>query len=158
MRFGGRKKRRRLLLEQLEGDQPQDRLVTAVHGGSLVVIDGDGAANLGWPHLPVNRQREALVEYCGVFAADLDATAAALHLFFDLSVEDVVPRSKKVVIEMVPDRITAAERALERVETAVAGSGSPVAIWADDPNGASLRAAGASLFSLDVLLDCFIDL
>lgn len=151
--FGRKKKRKRQLAEVLAGDQPQDRLLAAIHHGASAVIDGDAAASLGWPHLSIDVQRGALVDYCGTLAKLVSADQAGIWIFFDRQLETAVPRSKLITIELTEDRTAAAERAIEEIEAADVA----VAVWSD-ANAISLRAAGATLFQPDDLLDVFLDL
>ena len=112
----------------LASDEPSHRLLAALHGGSRVVIDGDAAATRGWPEDSIDRQRGALVDYCRSMATWLSIDQPVVRIFFDRSMDDAVPRSKSVTVELVDDRTTAAERALVVIE-----SGTPViAIWGDD--------------------------
>lgn len=67
--------------------------------------------------------------------------------------EPAIPRSKSVTIELTDDRTAAAERAIEEIEAADVAVG----VWSD-ANAISLRAAGATLFQPDDLLDGFLDL
>ncbi len=150
----GRKKRQRQLADVLAGDKPYDRLLTAIHGGARTVIDGDALATYGWPHLSTNEQRNALIDYCETMARLVSADPSAISVFFDQSVDDAVPRTKAVTVERTEDRNAAAERALEQIESAEAAA----AVWGDDPNAASLRAAGATLFAPEDLLDAFLKL
>ena len=152
--FGRKKRRERELADALAGDAPYDRLLTAIHGGAHTVIDGDAVARYGWPHLSTNEQRNALIDYCRTIAKVVSVDASVICVFFDQTVDDAVPRSKAITIEAAEDRNAAAERALEAIELAEMS----VAVWGNDPNAASLRAAGATVFALDDLLDGFLDL
>lgn len=149
----GRRKRKRQLAEILVGDQPQDRLLAAIHDGARAVIDGDAAASLGWPHLRIDNQRGALVDHCANLAKMLSVDQTSIRIFFDRQMEPAIPRSKSVTIELTDDRTAAAERAIEEIEAADVAVG----VWSD-ANAISLRAAGATLFQPDDLLDGFLDL
>lgn len=124
-----------------------------MHGGAVTVVDGDAVAGLGWPHLSIDTQRQALIDYCGTVATEFSVKPSAFWVFFDASVIETVPRSKAITIEVVDDRPAAAERALEEIEAA----DDSVAIWSD-VNAISLQAAGATMHSLGDLLDVFLDL
>jgi len=151
--FGRKKKRQRQLAEILESDAPHDRLVAAIHGGAVVVVDGDAVAGYGWPQLSVDAQRKALVDFCGVLVKQFGADSASFTVFLDATMSASVPRSKVIAVEVADDRTAAAERAIEEIEDAR----SAVAVWSD-ANAVSLRAAGAALFRPDDLLDGFLDL
>lgn len=150
----GRKKRARQLADVLAGDTPYDQLFAAIHRGAQAVIDGDAVTSYGWPHLSMNEQRAALIDYCGSMAKVLSVDQSAILVFFDQTMEAAIPRSKAVTIELTEDRIAAAERAIEEIEAA----DESVAVWNDDPNAASLRAVGATVYRPDDLLDGFLEL
>jgi len=152
--FGRKKRRERQLADRLAGDAPHDRLFAAIHEGAQAVIDGDAVTSYGWPNLSMNEQRAALIEYCETMAKMLSVDQSAIRVFFDQTMDAAIPRSKAVAIELTEDRIAAAERAIEEIEAA----SESVAVWNDDPNAGSLRAAGATVYLPDDLLDGFLDL
>lgn len=65
----------------------------------VLLIDGDGAAGLGWPHLDVAARRSALVNYLGQLTAD---TGAAADVVFERPVggEDALPVSRAVRVRI----------------------------------------------------------
>lgn len=65
----------------------------------VLLIDGDGAAGLGWPHLDVAARRSALVNYLGQLTAD---TGAAADVVFERPVggEDSLPVSRAVRVRI----------------------------------------------------------
>ena len=65
----------------------------------VLLIDGDGAASLGWPHLEVSARRSALVEYLGQLTAE---TGAAADVVFERPVggEEALPVSRAVRVRI----------------------------------------------------------
>lgn len=118
-----------------------------------MVVDGDAVATYGWPHLSIDTQRKALVDYCTTLAKEFAAAPVAFLVFFDASMTATIPRSKVITVELTDDRTAAAERAIEEIEAAH----SAVAVWSD-ANATSLQAAGATVHHPDDLLDGFLEL
>lgn len=153
--FGrGAKKRRERWKAAQDPESPAVQFVEALAAGSALVLDGDAVASYGWPHLDISAQRSNLVGYCASLAEAQEMDAARVWVLFDRMTQEAAPSSRRLTVQVADDRTAAAERALELI-----GELSPsVVVWADDPNAASLRAAGASLVATDVLLDAFLDL
>lgn len=70
----------------------------------VLLIDGDGAAGLGWPHLDVATRRNALVDYLGTLTAD---SGAAADVVFSRPVggEDALPVSRAVRVRIADEAV-----------------------------------------------------
>lgn len=122
----------------------------------VLLIDGDGAAGLGWPHLDVATRRGALVDYLGTLTAN---SGAAADVVFARPVggEEALPVSRAVRVRIADAAVT---------DSPIFGSivdgypeEWPIAIVTSE---ASLIAQAenfeATVLTSDQLLDLFLDL
>lgn len=122
----------------------------------ILLIDGDGAAGLGWPHLDVATRRSALVDYLGTLTAE---TGAAADVVFARPVgdEDALPVSRAVRVR-IADAAVAESPIFSSI---VAGYPEewPIAIITNEPVLlAQADGLEAVTLSNDQLLDLFLDL
>ena len=122
----------------------------------ILLIDGDGAAGLGWPHLDVATRRGALVDYLGTLTAE---TGAAADVVFARPVgdEDALPVSRAVRV-----RIADASVADSPIFASIVDGYPqewPIAIVTNEPTLlAQASKLEATALSNDQLLDLFLDL
>ena len=122
----------------------------------ILLIDGDGAAAHGWPHLDVAGRRSALVGYLHRLSEE---TGAAADVVFVRAVgdEDALPVARKVLVRIVDDDV-AESPIFSSIVDRYPGEW-PIAIITDEP---ALRAQAegleATALSSDQLLDLFLDL
>ncbi len=122
----------------------------------VLLIDGDGAAGLGWPHLDVAVRRSALVNYLGQLTAD---SGAAADVVFERPVggEEALPVSRAVRVRIAGEPMGSSSL----FEAVIAGYPEewPIAIVTDQPSITD-RADEMSVTRLSngQLLDLFLDL
>ena len=122
----------------------------------VLLIDGDGAAGLGWPHLDVATRRGALVDYLGTLTAD---TGAAADVVFARPVgdEDALPVSRAVRVR-IADAAVADSSIFESIVNGYPQEW-PIAIVTNEPTLiAQQEMLEVSVLSNDQLLDLFLEL
>ena len=141
--------------ENLTDEESVARHVVAVPD-VVLLIDGDGVAGLGWPHLDVAARRDALGRYLGALTAD---SGAAADVVFQRAVggEETLPVSRAVRVRIADDSVATSSI----VSTIVDGYPEewPIAIVTDEPAVAA-RAEELSVTHLSngQLLDLFLHL
>ena len=122
----------------------------------VLLIDGDGAAGLGWPHLDVATRRSALVEYLGSLTAD---SGAAADVVFVRAVgdEDALPVSRAVRVR-IADHPVAESPIFASIIDGYPHEW-PIAIVTNEPSLlVEADGLGVATLSNDQLLDLFLDL
>ena len=122
----------------------------------VLLIDGDGAAGLGWPHLDVATRRGALVDYLGTLTAD---TGAAADVVFARPVgdEEALPVSRAVRVR-IADAAVADSPIFASIINGYPEEW-PIAIVTNEPAlVAQAETLEVSVLSNDQLLDLFLDL
>lgn len=122
----------------------------------VLLIDGDGAAGLGWPHLDVATRRSALVEYLGSLTADSGAAADVVFVR-PVGDEDALPVSRAVRVRIADHPVAESPIFASIVDgypqewpIAMVTNESTLLAQADD--------LGVATLSNDQLLDLFLDL
>jgi len=120
----------------------------------VLLIDGDGAARLGWPHLDVVARRSALTNYLGQLTAD---TGAAADVVFERPVggEDALPVSRAVRVRIADEPVGTSSLFASIVDGYP--SEWPIAVVTDEPSISSRSTEmQVSHLSNGQLLDLFL--
>lgn len=122
----------------------------------VLLIDGDGAAGLGWPHLDVATRRGALVDYLGTLTAN---SGAAADVVFARPVggEEALPVSRAVRVR-IADAAVADSPIFSSIVNGYPEEW-PIAIVTNEASLiAQAEGLGATVLTSDQLLDLFLDL
>lgn len=122
----------------------------------VLLIDGDGAAGLGWPHLDVATRRAALVDYLGTLTA---SSGAAADVVFARPVggEDALPVARAVLVRIADEAVADSSKFASIVNGYPEEF--PIAIVTNEQALISQAdALQVSVLSNDQLLDLFLDL
>lgn len=122
----------------------------------VLLIDGDGVAGLGWPHLDVAARRDALGRYLAALTAD---SGAAADVVFQRAVggEEMLPVSRSVRVRIADDSVATSSI----VSAIVDGYPEewPIAIVTDEPAvAARVEKLSVTHLSNGQLLDLFLHL
>lgn len=117
---------------------------------AVVLVDGYNVAKLGWPALPLDRQREVCIEAAENLAR---RWGCLIHIVFDgSSVVGAAARARRLVrVSFSPEGVTADD--VLRAEVAALDLNRPVVVVTNDKAIiADVRAAGANVVASDTFL------
>lgn len=118
--------------------------------GAVILVDGYNVAKLGWPTLPLDRQREVFIEAAENLAR---RWGCLIHIVFDgASVVGATARTRRLVrVSYSPEGVIADD--VLRAEVAALDLDRPVVVVTNDKAViADVRAAGANIVASDTFL------
>lgn len=117
---------------------------------AVVLVDGYNVAKLGWPAVPLDRQRELCIEAAENLAR---RWGSLIHVVFDgATVVGAVAGGRRMVrVSFSPEGVSADD--VLRAEVAALDTGRPVVVVTNDQAiVADVRAAGANVLASDTFL------
>ena len=118
--------------------------------GVVILVDGYNVAKLGWPGLPLERQREVCIEAAENLAR---RWGCLIHIVFDgASVVGAAARGRRLVrVSFSPDGVIADD--VLRAEVAAVDPDRPVVVVTNDRAiSTDVRSAGANVLASDTFL------